>query len=105
MPVIDGGIKLDAWVTTNVSGLSHFLEEVGRLVSCMNLTLRHTTGRMSPINDSIMHELVCDTNRMVSILVVDGIICSSRRIESTVITCFNQCPCFLFFNCLALDEV
>ena len=65
MPVVDGGVKLNAGVAANVGGFRHHSKQVPAAVILHNLTSGHRSGAPFPVFDHRPHELVCDSYAVV----------------------------------------
>ena len=105
MPIVDGGVVLQAGVAANVGGFGDFLQQVAGVV----------LGNRAPVRDGVRcpfhavfggaHEFVGHAHAMVGVLKRDGVVSAARHIKAAVVTGFDERPCFLFFVRFASDEL
>ena len=103
MPVINGGVVLNPWVTADPCRLRHLAEDVTCLQRLHWLAAYNGACLPRAVGLNCLHELVVHAHRVVAVLEEDGTIRFAR--EAGVIAGLNECPRLLLFVHLGVNEL
>ncbi len=103
MPVVDGGVVLDARVAAQVRGVRHLAEDVAGLVRAGRLAVGDLVGRPVAVPLHRAHEVVGHANAVVGVLEEDAAVGLAG--EAGVIALLDEGPGLLLLERLAVDEV
>ncbi len=104
VPLVDGGIELQAGIAAKPCGFSDLAHDVARLVALHRLVIPDGLGAELAISLVGVHELVADAHGVVGVLEEDGRESFGVRAGAVVAIADERVSLCLFLR-LALDEV